>query len=140
MTGIHYPADYKFGTEQENIVLPKLKEFFKRDIQKSSERYSKYDFFDDEYNYEMKSRTNRYNQYPTTMITEDKIVGDKKIIFLFNYVDGLYYIEYDKDKFANYERKMFSRAGVSWNEKSHVYINITDLIPVILYNNWLLIR
>lgn len=132
MTGINYPRDYRFGTEQENIVLPKLKEFFKRDIQKSSERYCKYDFFDDEYNYEMKSRKNRYNQYPTTLITEDKIVGDKKIVFLFNFTDGLYYIEYDKDKFSKYERKMFSRAGVSWNEKSHVYINITDLIPVIL--------
>ena len=131
MTNILYPADYKFGIEQEDIVLPKLRDFFGREIKKSEDRFAKSDFFDDEYYYEMKSRTNTYNKYPTTIITCDKIREEKKLIFLFNFTDGLYYIEYDKEKFSKYERKMFSRANLSWNEKSHVYININDLTRVI---------
>lgn len=124
---ILYPEDYKFGTEKEEQVLPKLKEFFKRNVERSECRFCKFDFYDDEYIYEMKSRTNTYNKYPTTMITEDKIREDKKLILLFNFTDGLYYIEYDKEKFANYERKNFSRANIAWNEKSHLYIPINDL-------------
>lgn len=130
MTNVFYPADYTFGTEQENLVLPKLREFFGREIKKSQNQYDKSDFFDDEYYYEMKSRTNAYSKYPTTMITEDKIREDKKLILLFNFTDGLYYIEYDKEKFDGYERRMFSRAGFKWNEKSHLYIDINDLRPV----------
>ena len=129
--GIHYASDFKFGTEQEDIVLPKIQNFFKREICKSEGRYAKSDFYDDEYYYEMKSRTIAYQKYPTTMITEDKFRDDKKLILLFNFTDGLYYIEYDKEKFEKYERKEFSRAGVSWNVKPHCYINISDLQPVI---------
>lgn len=127
---IFYPADYQFGTSQEDLVLPRLREFFNRDIKKSEDKYSKSDFYDDEYLYEMKSRTNAYSKYPTTMITADKIVNDKKLIFLFNFTDGLYYIEYNKDKFSKYEQKLFSRANVSWNEKLHIYINIEDLTKI----------
>ena len=129
---IFYSNDYKFGTEQEDLVLPKLREFFKRDIKKSEDKYAKSDYYDNDFYYEMKSRTNAYKKYPTTMITEDKIREDKKLILLFNFTDGLYYIEYNKEKFANYERKMFSRAGVSWNEKSHLYLPINDLLPILV--------
>jgi hypothetical protein len=132
MTNVFYPADYEFGTAQEDIVLPKLKSFFGRDIKKSEDKFAKSDYYDESHYYEMKSRTNAYNRYPTTMITEDKIREDKKLILLFNFTDGLYYIEYDKDKFAQYERRMFSRAGFKWNEKSHLYIPICDLQPVLV--------
>ena len=130
MTNILYPADYTFGTEQEDLVLPKIKEYFKRDIKKSEDKYAKSDYFDDDYFYEMKSRTNNYSKYPTTMITQDKIREDKPLILLFNFTDGIYYIKYDKEKFLTYEQKMFSRANVSWNEKIHYYIPITDLKPI----------
>lgn len=129
---VFYPADYKFGIAQEDIVLPKLQEFFGRGIKKSEDQYAKSDYYDDDYYYEMKSRTNNYSKYPTTMITEDKIREDKKLVLLFNFTDGIYYIEYDKEKFDNYERKMFSRAGVSWNEKNHLFIPINDLLPILV--------
>ena len=131
MTNILYPADYKFGTAQEDLVLQKIQKFFERDIKKSEDRFAKSDFFDDEYYYELKSRKNAYSKYPTTMITEDKIREDKKLILLFNFTDGLYSIGYDKEKFSKYEKKMFSRVNISWNEKPHVYIPIQDLTRVI---------
>jgi hypothetical protein len=104
-----------------------LKTFFKRDIKRSENEKAKHDYYDDEYNYEVKSRTNTYSKYPTTMITENKICGSKKLILLFNFTDGLYYIEHNEEQFAKYERKMFSRAGYKWDEKIHVYIPIKDL-------------
>lgn len=130
MPNIFYPADYTFGTEQEDLVLPILRNFFGRDIKKSEDKYAKSDYYDEEYYYEMKSRTNNYNKYSTTMITEDKIRNDKKLILLFNFTDGLYFIEYDEKKFSNYERKLFSRANLKWNEKTHLYISICDLKSV----------
>jgi hypothetical protein len=39
--------------------------------------------------------------YPTTIIPVNKIV-DGKLIFLFNFTDGLYYIEYDREIFSNF--------------------------------------
>lgn len=130
MPNILYPADYIFGTKQEDVVLPKIQDFFKRDIKKSEDKFAKSDFFDDDFFYELKSRTITYNKHSTTLITADKIRDDKNLIFLFYFTDGLYYINYDKEKFLNYEKKMFSRANVSWNEKLHYYIPISDLQPI----------
>jgi uncharacterized protein with von Willebrand factor type A (vWA) domain len=127
MKNIFYPEDYKFGTAEEEKHLETLRRFFKRDIKKSEDRYSKQDYYDDLYNYEMKSRTNNYSKYPTTMITEDKITKNKNLILLFNFTDSLYYIEYNEEKFKNYRREIFSRANIDWNEKPHLYIPIEDL-------------
>jgi hypothetical protein len=132
MTNILYPADYAFGTKEEDKIVPLLKEFFKRDIKRSEDKFAKHDFYDEEYTYELKSRTNKHDKYPTTMITQDKIVrqNNKKLILLFNFTNGLYYIEYDEEKFKSYESKSFSRAKVNWNEKPHLFISIEDLKPL----------
>lgn len=127
---VHYPNSYKFGKAEEEIVLPILRTHFGRDIQPYEQRYAKHDFFDDEYNYEVKSRTNTIGKYPTTMITGDKIAGNKKLIFLFNFVDCLAYIEYNAETFAKYEQQMFSRAKMRMDEKPHIYIPIEDLVVI----------
>lgn len=127
---VHYPQSYNFGKLEEQIVLPMLREHFGRDIRPYTERYSKHDFYDDEYNYEVKSRTNTLAKYPTTMITGDKVAGDKKLIFLFNFVDCLAYIEYNPETFAKYQQQMFSRARISTDEKPHIYIPIEDLVVI----------
>ena len=126
---VFYPEDYKFGSEEEKRIHPSLIAYFKREIRLKG-GMSKHDYEDDEYNYEVKSRKNTYSKYPTTMITENKICGEKKLILLFNFLDGLYYIEYDKEKFDKYERQLFSRAGFDWDRKSHIYIPIKDLTPL----------
>jgi hypothetical protein len=61
------------------------------------------------------------------MITEDKVAGDKKLMFIFNFVDCLAVIEYDEERFAKYERQMFSRAQIATDEKVHIFIPIKDL-------------
>lgn len=124
---VHYPNSYKFGKKEEALILPILSEHFGRNITAYEERYAKHDFFDEEYNYEVKSRTNTFAKYPTTMITADKVAGDKKLMFVFNFVDCLAVIEYDETRFAKYERQMFSRAQIATDEKVHLFIPIGDL-------------
>ena len=124
---VHFRQSYSFGKQQETEILPKVSAFFERDLKAYPNQYDKHDYYCDDYNYEVKSRTNRMAQYPTTMITEDKAVGDKPIVFIFNFTDKVAYIEYNKDKFAKYERRNFSRANLRGDEKPHIYIPIEDL-------------
>lgn len=124
---VHYPISYEFGKKEEELILPLLIEHFGRKICPYEERYSKHDFYCDKYNYELKSRTNTFSKYPTTMITANKIAGDKKLIFVFNFVDCLAIIEYDEKRFASYQRQLFSRAQIITDEKITLFIPIEDL-------------
>ena len=72
-----FSESLKYGKQKEVEVLPHIKEYFNsKSIKIPKNKYSTYDFIDDnnEVIYELKSRTNKYNQYPTTMIQEDKIL------------------------------------------------------------------
>ena len=124
-----FKKDYSFGLGKENEILPIITTFFDRDIKKSKNNFDKYDFEDDKYKYELKSRNNEYNKYPTTIICNDKVITDK-LIFLFNFTDGLYYIKYSKSKFDNFEKKLFvrnKRQDYNDLEKMYIYIPIEKL-------------
>jgi len=131
---VNFEKDFEYGAIQEKKVLPMINEYFKRDIKKFENRYDKYDFFDDEYVYELKSRFNCKDKFPTTMITMNKLTENKKIILLFNFQDCLTYIEYDKDKFDKYDTQLFSRAKLVGDLKEHIYIDINDLTLIKKYD------
>jgi len=121
-----------FGYNGEDEVLPIIKNFFKRNIYKTDDRYNKYDFKDDIYCYELKTRRNTYNYYPTTLISCDKITNNK-IICLFKFTDGLYYIEYDKELFNTFEKKPYVRGNNQYYEnvkKDYFFIPIEKLIKI----------
>jgi len=127
---VHWQLSYKFGKAQEVRILPIIKEYFKTEIQATKNQYDKYDFTDPNTNYEVKSRTNKYNRYPTTMITMNKCCKCDKgsdLILLFNFTDGLYFIKFDEEKFRTYQTALFSRLQEEWDEKEHIYIPIADL-------------
>jgi hypothetical protein len=129
MTNVFYPEDYKFGIKEEAENLNTLRKFFKSDIKRSENEFAKHDFYDDKYTFEMKSRKMFFDKHQETMITFDKIELEKgkKLILLFNYIDGLYYIEYDEEKFNKYRKEIFTRANLESNKKIHLYIPINDL-------------
>lgn len=83
---------------------------------------------------ELKSRRNKYNQYPTTIMPISKVLNSYKgrHIFCFSFTDGLYYIDYDKDKFSKYELRMITtqRIGIVDKPKAHFCIDIEDLIKI----------
>ena len=130
-------ADLAFGLPKEDPVLDKLRKHFEEEIAKSTYQYCPHDGFSKTTEYEIKSRRNKYNQYPTTIIPCSKIRNMKRdrLVFVFNFTDGLYYIEYNKDKFAKYEIKMIEavrkRGGVVGKTlEPHFHIPIGDLIHI----------
>lgn len=135
---VHFPKWYAFGKVQEARVLPVIREKFQRDIKQNETQYAKYDFYDDQYNYELKSRTFHYRKYDTTMIQLNKTCGcandDRALMLLFNFTDGLYYIEYDKEKFDKYFQQQYSQVNESWDERPHLYIPIADLTLLHLWD------
>lgn len=126
---VNYEFDYQYGSKSETEVKPILEKIF-GELQ-TGDRYSKYDFSNERYSIELKTRKNKYDTYPTTMITKNKIVDDsKKLILAFKFTDGLYYIEYDKQLFDKFNTRMFSRAYQKWDEKPHIYIPIEYLTRI----------
>ncbi len=131
---VHWNNSYLFGKAQESKILPLLQSYFGREITPTEGRYAKYDYSDDDFNYEVKSRTNTMTAYPTTMITKNKTEGsDKPVILLFNYKDCLAYIKYDEEQFKDYLVEQFSRAGLKADEKPHLYIPINHLSVIEIY-------
>jgi hypothetical protein len=130
---VHYPESYIYGTKKEVIILPILKAHFKSDIQMNSPN-SKFDYQDEKYNYELKSRTCKSTTYKTTMISANKCNStEKEIRLVFNFVDALYYIEYNEKLFKTYQNEMFSRADIVSDEKLHYYIPIEHLTLIEKY-------
>lgn len=130
-----FKYDYMNGIKNEDIVYNVLINKFSNDnIKKCKNKFSKFDFEGDKTLYELKTRNNYYNSYPTTLIAYDKIINtSKKQIFIFKFIDGIYYIEYDETKFKNYEKKYFRRnIRLDYNdiEKIYIYIPIKDLIKI----------
>lgn len=127
-----YQKDVILGLRMENIILPQIRTYFKRnDIKKSQDKYAIFDYYDNYYNYELKNRNNKYQQYPTTLICCNKL--ELKTIYLFNYTNGLYYLEYDENLFNTFEKKPFKRhprEGIVDYEKEYIFIPIEHLIKI----------
>lgn len=128
-----FEQEYKKAIESEKEVLPIIRDYFKRDIKATKERYSKFDYYDVEYKYELKTRTNKYNSFPTTIIETNKIIDNLKIIFLFRFTDGLYFIEYEKELFNTFEKQLYIRNYPTIQtpiRKEHIFIPIDKLTRI----------
>ncbi len=126
-----FKIDYELGKTAEKEIYDLICNFWDDNIKKSNKKYEQYDYIGDKYYYELKSRRNYYNSYPDTMIAKDKILenADKKQIFLFKFIDGLYYIKYRKKKFDKYKCEIFGRndrCGLDI-KKPYFFIPIEDL-------------
>tara|TARA_R110000765_G_scaffold342507_1_gene432666 strand:+ start:175 stop:573 length:399 start_codon:yes stop_codon:yes gene_type:complete len=125
---VNWEKSYIYGKRQEAKILPLILSHFGREISPSVGRFAKYDYTDKDFNYEVKSRTNKMKAYPTTMITKNKTEGsDRPVILIFNFCDCLSYIKYDEEQFKDYYCEQFSRAGIEADEKPHYYIPIDHL-------------
>jgi hypothetical protein len=130
--------DLTFGLAKEDEVLEKIKTFFKDDIKNTKEIYNnqfcKWDYEGSTgIKYEVKSRRNTKGKYPTTIIPVHKFINDSdKYICLFNFLDGLTYIEYDKEEFNKFEVKnvITYRAGIIDKPLPHFHIPISKLISI----------
>jgi len=126
-------ADLNFGLPKEDPVIQRLSEYFNEKVEKETYQYSPFDASSKTTKYEIKSRRNRYLQYPTTIIPVDKTQRiEGRMVFVFNFTDGLYYIVYDKDEFAKYDIREVEavRKGGIRTLKPHFFIPIKDLIQI----------
>ena len=82
-----------------------MNQYVNETVGKANHKYSSFDASSKPTKYEIKSRRNTYSAFPTIMILVQKteIIFSDRIVFVFNFTDELYYIVYDKEKFANYE-------------------------------------
>tara|TARA_R110000868_G_scaffold58558_2_gene180762 strand:- start:423 stop:866 length:444 start_codon:yes stop_codon:yes gene_type:complete len=131
-----FKDDLNFGLDCELSILKKIRSFFGRDIIKTVNKFDKFDYTDNRYNYELKSRKCNYETYKTTIIACDKLKD--KSIYLFNFNNELYYIKYDKKKFEKFEKKEFVRPPRPDKidvKKMYVYIPIEKLKKINLIDN-----
>lgn len=122
-----YKRDFNFGKEQELVLLPRLNEFFKDNLKPTPDRYTKYDFEGDTCIYELKSRTCKFEQYPTTLFPADKVEGirnEKPQVFIFHFTNGTYYINYDVNVFKDIEVASFRRFRIGVRDKEKAYFHI----------------
>jgi len=125
--------DYEFGKEKEKEILETISEYFNDDITFVDYKYSTYDYKGKKSKYELKSRTNKYKAFPTTLIPSSKVKYDTNIHFLFYFTDGLYFIKYNKTLFDTFELKEFVRnKRTDYNDKPQLYyfIPIEHLIKI----------
>lgn len=139
-----HKIDCKLGESAEVETLPKLNQFFGVKLERL-DHYNKFDYMDINNNtlIELKTRRATKDKYSTTMIPLIKIAAAKqikatdpncKIIFSFNFTDGLYYIEYDIDKFNNYKIASGGRCDRGFSEQSiYCYIPTAELIKINSY-------
>lgn len=132
--------DLMFGAEGEAETLPILIEYFGFDIKKLH-RFSSFDFRskDKKTYFELKTRRNDKNQYPSTIVPTSKLVKAKKLFkkgcdvyFVFNFNDVVSIIKYDTDP-KKFKHKIAT--GGRWDRnkdetKSYAFIycaNLTDI-------------
>jgi len=127
-----FKQDYAFGKSKEVEVLSSVRKHFADDVDSSVDNFSIYDFKGKTFHYELKSRTNALMDYPTTLLPCDKVFTDRQI-FLFNFTDGLYYVEYSKALFDTFEKKPFvrnKRTDYVDKLKMYYYIPVSVLLPI----------
>ena len=126
---VNWEASYLEGEKAEKRLLTYIRDYFKKDIKRYDDRYSQYDYYDeDKFQYELKDRSASYslNSFKEVMITTNKL-RDIDLYLIFNFKDYLAYIKYDKKQFKDYKVAPFSRAEMREDEKDHTFIPVKDL-------------
>jgi hypothetical protein len=130
--------DYAFGLNGERSVIGKMSAHFKTNFSKTEDVYDPFDFKDSKTCIELKTRRNTKNAYPTTMVGANKVkiaqqdTSGKKYIFAFNFTDGLYYIEYEKELFSTFETSLGGRSDRGQPEMSdYCFIPVSLLKPLV---------
>lgn len=126
-------TEYDWGIKKELECLPFISEVLD-DVIHNKETYNDFDYYTDTYDIELKSRRNKKDTYSTTITTKIKrdkaIKSKKKVLWIFNFTDGLYYLNYEdhKDTLNNLPvEKFFTRNGIRYN----IEIPVDILSPLV---------
>lgn len=138
-----FAADYVLGTANEVSVKQKLEKFLGEPlVRRGGMSLFDYDNNDETKMIfsEVKTRRIRHDAYPTAIIGGNKVDEAQRnpkntYWFFFDYVDGLYGIQYDEEKFSQYERTEYSRGDrpdFHNRPQECVFIPSSDLVRVVM--------
>jgi len=134
-----YQEDYTKGIQGENDIHSVLEEAFDCTLTKTIIPTHNMDYEGENCWVEVKTRFGiASNTYPTMLISDSKIkfalLATKPVYFIFNLTDGIFYCQFNKERFETYKRDGVCR----WdrNEKrstGHYHIPVSDLDWCIKY-------
>lgn len=119
--------EYIYGLSAELKLKPVLERFCGKALQ-GTKQYDTFDFIGEGVTIELKSRKNNKDRYPTTIVGMNKIEEiqeGEKVIFVFNFLDGLYYWEYVENDFEVLMIKRRDRPHTK--HKPHLAIPVNSL-------------
>jgi len=136
--GGDYIVDKQFGVSNEYKLVDKINNFFKpiyneEDIKNTKELYNDewygydYEGLTNKTSFELKSRRNKKNAFPTTLLACHKIrKTDSKQIFIFSFSDNDCYIEYDEILFKTFYTQMIYQNRLNKKDipRLHYYIPV----------------
>jgi len=131
-----FKQDIDFGKNAEDEIYEILKTKYD-DIERTSE-YSTFDYKtkSEKLKIELKTRRNKSDAYPTTMIGLNKIKKcndpDTTYLFIFKFTDQILFIKYNVEIFNKFENKIGGRYDRkrSGELSNYIYIPITSLTPI----------
>ena len=130
-----YSKDYDFGIANENNLLCTIKSYFDNDLECCADQYSVVDFTSDTTNIELKSRRIKHNKYDTAMIGKNKIDyllnDNKRGYIVYKYIDGLYYVEINKENVNRFNLGIGGRYDRGKNEVSEIYYIPVEMLKLI---------
>ena len=129
--------DLDFGLKSQVEVLETLRKYFDETIEETKEPYCAYDGECPEKNtrYEIKARRCSFSTYPTTIIPYSKRKAakeDTRLLFVFRFTDGLYYIQYKQELFDTFDTKdvTYYRKGITPRPAKHYCIPTELLLKI----------
>ena len=100
-----FNADYQMGTQKEKDLLQLLQNNLDNELQLSPHKNAVFDYCSSKSFAELKTRNNKKDDYPDTMIPKNKVdyAADcfKDCYFIFCFVDGVYYWKYNDSDYFN---------------------------------------
>ena len=123
--------EYAYGLSKEVLLKPVIEKYVGVTLQETK-RWDSFDFVGENITIELKSRKNTKERYPTTIVGMnkiDKIQEGERVIFMFNFTDGLFCWEYEPNH--TFETIMIQRRDRrNIPPKPYLSIPIESLCPV----------
>eukprot|EP01045_Picozoa_sp_COSAG04_P007197 COSAG04_NODE_370_length_15729_cov_5.743506_10_plen_215_part_00 len=129
-------TDLDYGNQGEQRVFDRLQRLFgPLEHLSKDDPFNEFDFKNDNFYIEVKSRRNTKHKYPTTMVGENKVIkgfelqlAGFRVFFVFDFVDRMCLWELNRDEYE-------VRHGGRWDRgkpeiKSYCYIPIKYLMDV----------
>ena len=129
--------DVCWGISCESLLFESLKDCFSPHLVKSADKYALFDYSDDDFFIEVKSRRNKKDRYPDTMVGYNKIKffldnPGKKSYCVFNFTDGAFYVEINEETVKQFRITEAGRRDRGFNEiKKYAFVPVKLLQPLV---------